>query len=328
MKKATYLVAGLLALCALGTDSAAGQEGAWRFQIEAINMGVFGNDVHEATVLTADFNALPAVEDAEGVDVELEDETALRVEIEYMRNQWGWGFDAWWFDTSGAVGRSGLTSPSFPFVTTSVLSEVPGLTDLAPPAGLGELNFNAENQLEVWTADLYAIRTLAEKPASEINMTWGLKFGVLENSRAEVLENTFFPTEVVHGSATESSTLVGPMVALQGRARFGRQRVEGFVSQSVLIGDVDFDALLTFMAGDLVTERVTFTKSETVAIPVTETKFKWLYDVNDRVAVGLGVFASVWWDAPVAPLLAFPPRLEENTIVFAGSMVGLQWRIP
>ena len=118
------------------------------------------------------------------------------------------------------------------------------------------------------------------------------------------------------------------MGALHGRARFGKHWLEGFVSQSVLIGDVDFDALLTFMVSDLATERVTFSKGETVAIPITETKCKWLYNVSDRVSVGVGVFASVWWDAPVAPVLVFPPRLEENTMVFAGGMVGLQWRIP
>ena len=71
-----------------------------------------------------------------------------------------------------------------------------------------------------------------------------------------------------------------------------------------------------------------FFKRETVAIPITETRCKWLYDVSDRISVGLGVFASVWIDAPAAPVLAFPPRLEENTLVFAGGLFAVQWRIP
>lgn len=151
----------LVTLLALNGPAYAQAQGVWKFQIEAINMEACGNDVHVASILVSDFTAEPIEETVEGIDVELEGNVALRVEIEYMRNQWGWGMDAWSFDTDGLVSRSGLTSSFFPPVLTSVLSDVPGMTDLAPPAFLGELNFTAENQLEVWTVDLYGIRTLA-----------------------------------------------------------------------------------------------------------------------------------------------------------------------
>jgi hypothetical protein len=79
-----------------------------------------------------------------------------------------------------------------------------------------------------------------------------------------------------------------------------------------------------------------FSKKETVALPVTEAKLKLHYDVNKNVSIGIGGFASMWWNAPVAPKWSMPGvwvgdmgtgwRLQESTLVFYGGMLALNLR--
>ena len=120
---------------------------------------------------------------------------------------------------------------------------------------------------------------------------------------------------------------------MAGDARFAQHQVKGLLEQSMLFGSVDLDNQLTVdidptKVGDVSITK--FAKSDDVGIPVTEVQAKYLYEVTTNVSLGLGAFASVWWDAPVAPGVdltasaAGQGTQDEDTLVFLGGMASVE----
>ncbi|MDI6729915.1 MAG: hypothetical protein QMD44_13465, partial [Thermodesulfovibrionales bacterium] len=76
-----------------------------------------------------------------------------------------------------------------------------------------------------------------------------------------------------------------------------------------------------------------YSKKETYALPVTEAKLKFLYEFIKNISVGIGGFASIWWNAPLAPACSVPGdcywqegtgwRLQKETLIFYGGMAAL-----
>ena len=113
--------------------------------------------------------------------------------------------------------------------------------------------------------------------------------------------------------------------------RRGKHTFQGYLSQSVLLGEAGLatrtrDFVGPFSAEPSFVIEETFDHVQDVAIPISELRLDWRYQVTRRLSLGLGVNASTWWDVPVPPgvLPGGGPKLHENTIVFYGLGGGLR----
>ena len=130
---------------------------------------------------------------------------------------------------------------------------------------------------------------------------------------------------------------LGLTLGLAGDHRFGRNAIDAWLGQSLLIGSVelanttsDFSGPYQGEAGETFDARELFTVYRDVAIPVSEFRFRWTYGITERFSLGAGAMAAVWWDVAVAPGV-IPGEdgnrvLHENTIVFVGATVTATYR--
>ena len=129
---------------------------------------------------------------------------------------------------------------------------------------------------------------------------------------------------------------MGPSVGVQGLGKYGNHRLEGFLSQSVLIGNVDYNTIASrqysysypsyyypYTSSNIYNTNLS--DSETIAIPVTEMKIKYLYDVTENLSLGLGFFGSLWVDTPTIPAAQFNDR-QYKTLFFYGGLASINLR--
>lgn len=318
-----------IALAMSGGGSAAPQDG-WSIQIEPMYMGVFGNDENVASLFRSEgaFGPGPIRDSTKTEELDFDEDFALRGEFQFLRNQWGIGVSAFWFDTDGDTSSTADTGTSDGIQVDTFLSF---LFTTFPD---GRLTLRTDSDLEVWSTDLYGIRTLAEKPDSHINMLFGLKLGDLENkTKNKLAEGRVIGGTFNTGSTgredydTDTDTLFGPLIGITGEARYGKHRFKGLFTQAFLFGDVDRKYRFNFdnNADGTIDEISTFDSDENIVIPVSELRIKYLYDLTDNVSLGIGTYVSAWWDAPVNPGVDTKAK-NENNLVFLGGMATLDWR--
>lgn len=235
------------------------------------------------------------------------------------------------------------------------------------PSYLSPVNYFAKNSLGVWTVDLFGIRTLAEKKDSHIDLTFGFKIGKPNNDREEgqsqraFIYDDFgagyhFDNQITLQSKSKAdyNLMGGPVIGFQGKARYTRYKglgLEALINQSLLIGrvkqsgtwtDIDDIWVVTGPVGGPFTRvsqyeylegKFPYSKEETYALPVTEAKLKFLYEFTKNISVGIGGFASIWWNAPLAPAWSVPGdwtwqegtgwKLQKETLIFYGGMAAL-----
>jgi hypothetical protein len=149
-----------------------------------------------------------------------------------------------------------------------------------------------------------------------------------------VAGGVFTPNRVITSlSSADTDTLVGPLVGVSGDASFDQHRVKGLLQQSMLFGEADRTSRTEVDTAPLgtVNQVLTFDSSHDVGVPVTEVGVKYLYDVTENIALGLGGFASVWWDVPTAgggtvPVDGLQTSSPEETLVFLGGMGTVEAR--
>ena len=344
-------------------------------------MDVYGADEHLGDIATwrAERNVVTDTYTYEGtydpINLDMDSGLTLRGELTRMEEQWGFGMSGWRFGTddskSGRVTSLGRVTPDI-FSRTAVRMwdhTIEPVTNELEASGLSPVDFWTENELDVWTTDIFGIRTLAEKPESYINFTFGLKLGSLDIDQKLGQKQHAFVYDhpdldpgfhwdnritLESKSRADYGFMTGPAIGFQGKASLGKVRFEGFINQSVLFGEVDYSGLWTDINDIWVVtgpeggpfERVRrvdyrdgsfpFSKSENVALPVTELKLKVAYDVRDDISIGVGGFCSIWWDAPLAPKWSMPGdwvpdegkgwKLQEGTLRFAGTMATFEYR--
>ncbi|MCL0106836.1 hypothetical protein M1N63_00175 [Thermodesulfovibrionales bacterium] len=349
-------------------------------------MDVYGTDEHVGDIATwrAERNVVTDTFTYEGtydpINLDMDSGLTLRGELTRMEEQWGFGMSGWWFGTddskSGKVTSLGRVTPDI-FSETAVCMwdhTIEPVTNELEASGWSPVDFWTENELDVWTTDIFGIRTLAEKPESYINFTFGLKLGSLDIDQKlgqkqhgfdfdfdYDYEYNFGPGYHLDNRITMKSKsradygfMTDPAIGFQGEASLGKVRLEGFINQSVLFGEVDYSGLWTDINDMWVVtgpeggpfERVRrvdyrdgsfpFSKSEDVALPVTELKLKVVHDVRDDISIGVGGFCSIWWDAPLAPKWSMPGdwvpdegkgwKLQEGTLRFVGTMATFEYR--
>ncbi len=310
------------------------EERKWSFEFQPIYMQVYGHDPHVLTVHEIDLDPTPAPDDKAAVNLETDDGLAYRFELQRSGGQWGWGIDYFLLLTSQSADdlTAAADGPSGPIdeVVFEVADRSFTSTD---PSELLFYEVLEDTDLEVWTFDLYATRTLAEKPQSSIRLQLGLRLGDFDNDYRAVVG-----IQNVGGSQLDASSnyplMMGPIVGLAGNLQGGRSSIEAYVGQSVLLGSVQLDSMSREFTGAFgpaptYVARERFKREQDVAIPITELRIRWTCRLGKRVSLGAGVHTSVWWDVPVPPgvipIENGDEALHEDTLVFFGLLGAVKF---
>ena len=309
-------------------------EGKWSFKIEPMSMDAYGHDQHVLTIHEIDL-AAPRQESKTALSLDTDADLAYRAEIQYRKDGWGLGADYFLFLTAQS-GEDRTASPSPPI--DEVVFEVADrrFTSSSPNNTLfyGVLE---DTDLEVWTADIYGIRTLSETSGNSLDLQLGVRVGDFDNDYHAVVG-----VQGVGGLLMDSSSnyglMFGPLVALSGNIRRGRCHIEGYIGQSVLLGDAELSSISreftgTFTEGSTPTivSQENFRKEPdpNVAIPITEFRVKLTYELTRRISVGVGAHTSTWWDVPVPPGIVpaegGDQALHEDTVIFFGLLGSLKF---
>jgi hypothetical protein len=303
------------------------EERRWNVKLEPVYTAVYGHDPHVLTIHDRDLDSAPTLDSKTGVSLDTDDGLAYRVEFQYSRGQWAWGVDYFLLLTSqSAADRTAAADgPAGPIeeVVFEVADRSFTSTD---PSEVLFYSVLEDTDLEIWTADFYGVRTLAEKPDSSIRLQIGLRVGDFDNDYRAVVG-----VQGVNGSRLDASSnyplMMGPLVGLAGSVRRGRNSIEGSIGQSLLIGSAELSSMSREFTGPfsvtptfVAQER--FEKDQDVAIPITEFRVRWTCRLGDHVSLGAGVDTSLWWDVPVppgvVPIENGDEALHENTVVLFG----------
>ena len=126
-------------------------------------------------------------------------------------------------------------------------------------------------------------------------------------------------------------------VGFQGKMKIYKGLgLETSINQSILLGKVKYSGLFRDIDDIWAVQtpqgpyypfnyyyyegRFPFEKKENVALPVTELKLKVAYGLTKNISLGVGGFASIWWNAPLAPRWSIPGNWT------AGDGTG--WNLP
>jgi hypothetical protein len=308
-------------------------DGEWSLLLEPMYMDAFGHDQHVLTIHQRDVSATPTVDAQTPVNLDSENGLAPRFEFRYARDEWTFGVDFFWFASEqGRPTRSAAsTGPG-----SEVVFEVADRTFTSDTPG-EVLFFNVleDTELITWTADLYALKTLAESERGNLALQFGLRNADFDNDyhHAVGIEN-------VQGSLFDASSnyprMIGPLLGLEGEVQYGKSTFRGYFGQSVIFGTAELTNETRDFTGPVsdapnVVAQEFFGKEQDVAIPVTEFRVNWLYPLGRLVSLGVSVNTSVWWDVPVPPGLTPVAqgnvRFDENTILYFGLAVAVKLKI-
>ncbi len=312
-------------LAAGARASASAARGEWTVELQPVHTQVYGHDPHVLTVHRIDRDADPALEDETAVLLESDSDFAYRAEIQWDRGgEWTWGLDFSIFRTPQDAGPLAAAADG---TAESVVFEVADRSFTS--SGPGEMLFYdvlEDTTIETWTLDVYALRTLAEREGSELQLLLGLRNADFDNDYRAVVG-----IEGVAGSRLDASSnydrMMGPLVGLVGRLERGRHSIVALLSQSVVFSTVELSGRSREFSGPFGETPAFFVEeafrtTQDVAVPMTDLRLDWAYRLTDLVAVGAGIDSSTWWQVPVPPGLAPVPGgdqvLDENTIVFFG----------
>jgi hypothetical protein len=287
------------------------------------------------TIHQIDLDSTPRLDSKTAVSLDTDDAFAYRGEFQYTRGQWGLGLDFFWFvTTQNAAPRTAAADGSSGPID-QVVFEVPdrGFTSSGPNQVLF-FQLLEDTDLEFWTVDLYAIKTLAETPTSGIRLQVGLKIGDFDNDyhAAVGIQN-------VAGLRLDASSnydrMMGPLVGLAGSYHRGRHSIDGYLGQSVLLGTAEKLTTTSREFTGAFSETPSFFAAETlrreqvnVAIPITELRIKWALRLTDLISLVAGTQASAWFDVPVPPgvipIADGDEAFHENTLVSLGLFSGVK----
>jgi hypothetical protein len=321
----------LAVLLVLGCEGLArAEDGEWSVLLEPMYMDAYGHDQHVLTVRDIDLGSTPTVATETPVALDTDGALGLRFELQYARSDWGAGLDFSWFDTSqGRPSRNASGGPD-----NEVTFETPGRTFSSnDPDEVLFFNVLEDTELNAWTFDLYGLKTLAELPAGDVQLQFGVRNADFDNDYHSVVG-----VQDVAGSAFDASSnygrMMGPLVGLVAEANFGKHSVRGYIGQSVVLGSASLTNSTRDFVGPVsaptVVGQESFGKEEDVAIPITEFRVGWLYPISRRVSLGLSANTSVWWDVRVPPGVVPGANgnevFLENTIVYFGLAIAVKFR--
>jgi len=319
-----------------GTGSTLAAESEWSVMLEPMFMEAHGHDPHVLTIHEFNLGTTPAADTKTPVTLETDSGLAFRSELQYAREDWALGLDFFWFGTSqGRPSRTAAANgPAGP--VDQVDFEVADRTySSASPGEVLLFSILEDTDVNAWTVDLYAIKTLVETPESGLQLQFGLRNADFDNDFHSVTA-----LQDVAGSLIDASSnyprMIGPLIGLSGDVHFGRNSIRAYIGQSVIFGTAELRHTTRDFTGPVsdtptIVAVETFGKDQDVAIPITEFRLNWLYPIGQHVSLGVSANTSVWWDVPVPPgvipISEGDEIFQENTIVFFGLAVAVKLRL-
>ncbi len=231
-----WLVLAITLALAAGSPAQAGQ-GKWTLRLEPIQMEVYGHDQHVLTLHEMDLDSTPPFTNKTAVTLDTESNLASRSELRYTRGQWGWGVDFFWFSTS-QVGADRSAAGGASGSADQVVFEIAGQSfGSSDPGDVLAYHVLEDTDIAAWTVDLYARRRLAETSGGTLFLQFGLRTGDFDNDyRAVVGHRDLGGTRL--DASSNYDRMMGPLVGLAGELERGKNRIEGYLGQSVLLGSV------------------------------------------------------------------------------------------
>ena len=327
-----HFTATIIAVVTMGvaSGSAVGAEnGEWTLLLEPMYMDAYGNDQQVLSVRQIDLDATPTTDTGTPVALDTEGTFTSRFTLQYSRanwEEWTVGLDVIFFGTSqGRPARTAAADgPSGPI--DQVVFEVADRSFVSNDSD-EVLSFNVleDTDLEVWTMDVYGIKTLAKTPERQLRLLLGLRNADFDNDYHGIAG-----IEAVNGSLIDASSnydrMLGPLVGLIGEIQLGRNTLTGYIGQSVVFGSANLGRTISDFVGPAseaptIVAQESFKRKQDVSIPITELRITWLHPISRRISLGVTANASVWSDVPVPP--AIVPDVagggfNKNTIVFFG----------
>jgi hypothetical protein len=303
------------------------EEKRWTLTFQPMLMDAYGHDQHVLTVHQVDLDSTPRTDSKTAVDLETDDGPAYRGTVEYRRVRWGWGLDfLWWNGSQDAADRSAAADGGGGPIE-QIAFEVADRTFLS--SGPDQVLFYGileDTDITAWTLDVYAIRSLTEMPQTNVHLLLGLRNADFDNDYRAVVG-----IDGMAGSRLDASSnygrMMGPLVGLTASGHVGRNTLRGYLGQSVVLGEAELSSSSREFTGPFIEAPSFFTEESfrerrDVAIPISELRLNWSYDLGERWSFGVAAETSAWWDVQVPPgvipIAGGDQALHENTLVFFG----------
>jgi hypothetical protein len=292
--------------------------GPWRLRLEPVFVDVGGHD--------------PELARTSGGDLSLESESGVAYTFELRRDRrerWGWGLAFFWLTTAqDSPRRTGSGSAGSP-VEWGIAD---GSFSSADPSEVLFLERLEDTDLNAWTVDLYALRTLRSNDRGALQLLFGLRAADFDNdTRAVVGIEGTVGTRI--DASSNYSLMIGPLVGVGLERERGKHRFELLLTQSLVFGDAELGASQSDFVGSFAGDSQEFTgvrrfsQPESVDIPITELGARWVCALAPSVALGLGARASVWTDVSIPPGVRPGASLDttyETTVTFSGLFASLE----
>jgi hypothetical protein len=312
----------------------------WETGLQLLWLGVGGYDARHGDIVNDSMAVGTGSNFTNGqqrvpIQSPLDSRLTVRGELEYRQGAWGAGIGGWWLDTSsGTQGHVESPPPSGnSFFTSFVLMFEDGrgpVTNQNEPSGNSPYNYFASDRLRTWTIDLYGLYNLAAGGRSWIDLAFGAKLGQLDSRQVsgqtqhaflffdQVLLTPPFDNQISLTSTASSNFFgAGPLLGLRGGAQWDRLGLRWSATQSVLVGSACLHGLFTdidnvgsspvipdlgYLGPGVIRSDITYASSKTAFIPVSEAQLKLCYNLTPNLGIGIGGFASIWWNTPIAPI--------------------------
>lgn len=321
----------ILAVCAATGAVGASDDNDWSVRYEAVMMDVYGHDQHVLNIRSFDFDPTPQTQTKDAVNLDTDEGFAHRFEFRHRRGRWGAGIDVGVFLTSQVAPRRTAAPDA---TIDAVTFEAADLSFSSfDPADLLFYEVLEDTDLESWTTDAYGFRTLGNGDDDGlIRLIFGIRLADFDNDYRAV-----FGIDGVAGARLDASSnydlLTGPLVGLEGELHRGRNTIEGFFGQSVVLGTAELSSMQRIFTGSFgpmptFIQQEEIRRFEDVALPISELRLRWSFRVSKRIAVGAGANTAVWWDVPVPPGvipgIGGDSAFHENTLVFFGTFASVE----
>lgn len=304
----------------------AAQAADWTLRLEGNWVEAYGHDQHALTIHDRDTSATPITDNKRAIEVEVPGAVHPGFALRRMTGATGFGLDVFWYGVTADAIRPTASGTA----TNEIVFEASDQSySSSAPTDVLYYRLREDNRLEVWTADFVYLRSLS--PALELQL--GVRFGDFDNDYRAVLgvegsEGTFLDT------SSNYPRMMGPIVGFSGRFTEGRHRFEGYLGQSLILGRASLKYQSRHFTGTpsapTVDDLEFLQARRQAAIPITELRLRYAFDLTAHWSVGTGASTSAWWDVPVPPGVIpgtdADGQLLENTLVFYSVLANVEWR--